>query len=139
MKKILLAIVIVLILLPFQVSAALNFPTVMLITTLTSTTTTIVNYFSDMIFSGLSRQQRLERFLEENKVQVAADIARGGGSYLDAVSAIVEVYPMHRGGFAGLLQKNYDTVFPVDGSDSSHSAASIITLAEDSSMCLAEN
>jgi len=109
-----------------------------LVSTLTTTTTTLVNYFSDYLFSGLTRQERLQRFLDENRAQVAGDMSKGGGAYVDAVAAIVDVYPMQRGQFGSLMQQNFERIFPEDSFDAGLSATSILEITREASYCGAE-
>jgi len=128
---------VLLIIMPFSLSA-MNPLFYVLISSLTTTTTSIVNYFSDYLFSGLTRQERLQRFLDENRAQVAGDMSRGGGAYLDAVAAIVEVYPMQRGQFGPLMQQNFDRIFPEDSFDAGLSASSILSITRQAAYCGAE-
>ncbi len=134
-KKIFTVLLSAAIVFPLNIAAEVTFGTFIIVSTLTTTSTTIVNYFSDMIFSGVSKQERLQRFLEDNRAQVAADISRGQGGYLDSVAAIVEVYPMQRGEFAALLQQRFDTVFPQGSADCALASGAIIALAEEASFC----
>ncbi len=71
---------------------------------------------------------KLERFVAENMDELAQDIARGEGKYLETLADLMGIPEEKRGEFFKKLQENFDKIFPSDNVNSAHVIDTIATL-----------
>ncbi len=74
------------------------------------------------------KNEKLQRFVAENMDELAQDIARGEGRYVDTLADLMGVPAEKRPEFYTKLQQNFDRIFPSESVSSAHVIDTIATL-----------
>ncbi len=74
------------------------------------------------------KNEKLQRFVAENMDELAQDIARGEGRYVDTLADLMGVPAEKRPEFYTKLQKNFDRIFPSESVSSAHVIDTIAVL-----------
>ncbi|WP_032496327.1 DUF3015 family protein [Hydrogenivirga sp. 128-5-R1-1] len=72
--------------------------------------------------------EKLHRFVSENMDELAQDIARGEGRYVETLADLMEVPAEQRPEFYTKLQQNFERIFPSESVSSAHVIDAIATL-----------
>ncbi len=75
------------------------------------------------------KQERLEKFVTDNDVYVAQDIAMGNGETLNTIADILEIDNSLRNDFNKDLQTKYSDIFKNENFSGKNTAASIMKIA----------
>ena len=62
-------------------------------------------------FSGIASNERINTFVSQNLDNLAIDIARGSGEYLNTFAVLMDVSETQRAGFYSKLQSNFSRIF----------------------------
>ena len=65
-------------------------------------------------FNGIVSNEKLNNFVADNMDNLATDIAKGQGEYLNTLAVLMEVSEDSRASFYGKLQSNFSTIYSSD-------------------------
>ncbi|WP_457600614.1 DUF3015 family protein [Hydrogenivirga sp.] len=72
--------------------------------------------------------ERLQRFVAQNMDELAQDVARGEGRYVETLAELMGVPEEKRPEFYSRLQQNFERIFPSESVSSAHVIDTIATL-----------
>lgn len=65
-------------------------------------------------YSTFTSNEKLNRFVSDNMDNLALDIARGHGEYLNTLAVLLEVPEIERASFYSLLQTHFSDIYTAD-------------------------
>jgi hypothetical protein len=65
-------------------------------------------------FKGIVSNEKINKFVADNMDNLAKDIAKGNGEYLNTLAVLMEVKEPVRGQFYGKLQSNFSKIYTSD-------------------------
>lgn len=65
-------------------------------------------------FKGIVSNEKINKFVADNMDNLAKDIAKGNGEYLNTLAVLMEVKEPVRGQFYGKLQNNFSKIYTSD-------------------------
>ena len=74
------------------------------------------------------KNEKLQRFVSENMDELAQDIARGEGKYIETLADLMGIPVEQRPEFYTKLQRNFNRIFPSESVSSAHVIDTIATL-----------
>ena len=77
---------------------------------------------------AVSKNEKLNRFVAENMDELAQDIARGEGMYVNTLADLMNVPEERKPEFYTKLQNNFERIFPSENVSSAHVIKAIASL-----------
>jgi hypothetical protein len=65
-------------------------------------------------FSGIVSNDQINKYVADNMDNLAKDIAKGNGEYLNTFAILLQVTELERAGFNAKLQSNFSKIFTSD-------------------------
>jgi hypothetical protein len=65
-------------------------------------------------FSGIVSNDQINKYVADNMDNLAKDIAKGNGEYLNTFAILLQVTELERAGFNARLQSNFSKIFTSD-------------------------